>query len=88
MSGIGRGEDDQIQILRLAACGLQGAAGGFQRQIAARHLGIGEMARMNARTLDDPGIGGFNAALRQLVCKVLVGDAARRRWLPVPVIRE
>ncbi|MNT39685.1 hypothetical protein D3C72_1759530 [compost metagenome] len=49
---------------------------GFEAEIAAADIGRREVARVNAGALDDPLIGSFDAACRQILGKVVIGDAA------------
>ena len=52
--------------------------------IRARHFAddgvtCSDLARPDAGALDDPGVGGFQAANRELARQIVVGDAARRQ---------
>ena len=75
----GCGDDDQVDVLGLAASGLQRMACGADTQVAGRLLRRREMARANARALDDPVVRGLDAARGQFGRQVGVGDTARRQ---------
>ena len=52
--GCGRGDDDQVNVLRRAVRRLQGVFGGFKRQVAAEHAFTGKVAGVDAAALDNP----------------------------------
>ncbi len=74
----GRGHDDEVNVGGLQAGRVKGPSGGFGTQVAAGHIGGGEMTGVDAGALYYPFVGGFNTLGGQFGCKVCIAQAPRR----------
>ena len=77
--GRGRGENDQVDVVGHEAGRLDGALSGDQGQIAARHIGVSVVTRMDAAARHDPFVAGFDAVGRQTGGQLCVGLAIGRQ---------
>jgi len=50
----GSGHNDEINVLRLATSGFEGAARGLKTQVTAALVGCSEVTRLDTRAFDDP----------------------------------
>ena len=73
------GHDDQIDVAGLAPRRFQRIPCRGQRQVTGVHAVVGEVARADARALDDPLIAGLDTARREHRHHVVVGQPPRRQ---------
>ena len=62
---------------RIAVGGFERAPRGEDGEVAAGHVGRGEMAKADAGALDDPVVGGLDPVLGQARGEIGVADAVR-----------
>src|SRR5579864_1869990 len=75
----GRGDDNEIDGLRIDVSGFDRALRSDQRKIACRDIRLSEMARMDTRAGNDPFVARLDALAGEAFSQFLIGDTAGRQ---------